>query len=176
MARRQFANRSSRRPNRSWGGLVDVNNNLTAASTKTLIGSFVLNNSNIDETVLRTVGSIAVTSDQIVATENQQGALGLIVVSDEAVVAGAASIPGPLTNIADDGWFVHIPIFNKLVFSDATGYNFGTQTVVSFDFKSKRIIHEGQRIAMMFETTSNSAGLILDVIMRTLTMVTGTGK
>ena len=173
---RNFTNKRTRsRPNRAWTGAVDLDNNITTASTKTLIASFVLSNSNIDETILRTLGLLTVRSDQDASSEDQQGAFGMIVVSDTAVAAGAASIPGPLTDIADDGWFVHVPFNERFLFKSATGVNPDMNHQYQFDFKSKRVIEDGSSIALMVETSSGSEGILISLILRMLSMVRGTG-
>ncbi len=107
MANRHHNTRRSN-PNRAWAGTVDTENAFGGGS-KILLGSFSLSNPNIDETILRTVGVLSIRSDQIAAPEEQVGAFGMIKVTDLAIAAGAASIPGPVTDIGDDGWFVHVP-------------------------------------------------------------------
>ncbi len=176
MPRNRFANRSFKRssPNRGWTGIFDISTAITAASTKALIASFTPSNSNIDETVLRTVGSLYIRSDQVVASEVQQGAFGMIVVTDAALAAGVASIPGPITDIADDGWFAWVPFSQQFLFSDATGIQSKNMTEYKFDFKSKRKTEDGQSIALVMETTAGSNGLIGVVALRLLSMVRGT--
>jgi len=129
----------------------------------------------IDETVLRTVGLVSVRTDNSGADEQQIGAFGIIKVSNQAVTAGAASIPGPITDIGDDGWLVHVPFNNAFEFSDATGFAPNMATNEKFDFKSKRIVEEGFALALMVESAANSEGFIFGVILRMLTMVKGTG-
>ncbi len=163
-----------RSPNRAWVGL-DAAVAVAGSGTKVLAGSLSLSNANIDETVLRTVGMIAVTSDQVIATEDQIGAFGLIVVNERAIAAGAASIPGPITDISDDGWFVHVPFSQEFTFITAAGFHPSGSTEHKFDFKSKRIVEDGFAIAIMYESTSNSEGFVSEHIFRLLSMVRGTG-
>jgi len=171
--RRQFNKKSS---NKSWSGIADPNNAVGGPGVKVLLGSLSLSNPNIDETLLRVVGSLSVNSDQTVASERQDGAFGMILVTDLAIAAGAASIPGPLTDIGDDGWFVHVPFMNRFLFLDATGFTSQDATSIQFDFKSKRIVQEGQSIAFMVETGSASSGIQFSAIFRILSMVRGTGS
>ncbi len=74
MARRRIARGgfvgSHRTANRSWSSLVNTGTSNIATDTKVLLGSFSLSNPGIDETILRTVGSISVSSDQTAASEN----------------------------------------------------------------------------------------------------------
>jgi len=172
---RTFARSSGKRPNRGWSIIVDTANSIAGGSTKVLLGTLVPSNPGIDETVLRTVGMIAVKTDQVAATEQQEGAFGMIVVNDRAIAAGAASIPGPLTDGADAGWFVHVPFLNDFTFVSSAGFHANGLTNVTFDFKSKRIVEEGFQIALMVETTASSEGITFSTILRLLSMVRGTG-
>jgi len=169
---RSFGRRSS--PNRAWAGAVDVESTIVGPSTKTLLGSLVLSNTNIDETVLRTVGMISVKTDNVAADEQQIGAFGMIVVNDLALAAGAASIPGPVTDIGDDGWFVHVPFNSSFLFGDTSAIQHNINTSHMFDFKSKRIVQDGFGIALMVETAAGSEGAVFGVILRMLSMVKGT--
>ncbi len=166
--------RARRTPNRAWTGLEDTAV-ITAASTKTLFGSLNLSNTNIDETVLRTVGILSVHSDQVIASEGQEGAFGMIVVNDRAIASGVAAIPGPISDIEDDGWFVHVPFIEAYEFQSAVGVNSDHARNYKFDFKSKRIVEDGFAIAIIGQTGANSNGVTMTVILRMLTMVRGTG-
>ena len=118
----------------SWGRFV-FDFTTVALSTKVLLGTFALNNPGIGETIRRTRGLISVASDQSGAVEGQLGAIGFVVVSDLAAAAGAASIPGPVTDAADDGWFVWEPIVQ---FSSIVGAAAGRGASYPFDSKAMR--------------------------------------
>jgi len=171
---RQF--QRSSRPNRAWAGFANTSLVAVAASTKILIGGFSLSNPNIDETVLRTVGTIAVMSDQQATTEDQLGAFGMIAVTDLAAAAGAASIPGPITDRADDGWFVYVSIVQRLAFGTSVGFHANGAVQYHFDSKAKRRFEEGTQIAIMVENASSSTAFSIMTIFRLLSMVSGTGR
>ena len=65
---RQFP-RSGNRPNRGWSFLNSTAAVAVPAASKVLLGFFTPNVGSVDETILRTVGSIYVESDQLAATE-----------------------------------------------------------------------------------------------------------
>jgi len=179
MARHNFSRvaRGSRRSNKSWSGVVDVNNSIAGGSAKILLGSLVPSNVGIDETILRTVGLLHVHSDQIAASEPFEGAFGMMVVTDLASAAGAASIPGPLTDIADDGWFVHVPFSGQLAFGSGVGFDGDSGLNERFDFKSKRVVEgKGKVIALMIESSTSSGGFVFSTIIRLLSMLTGSGR
>ncbi len=170
---RTFSNRKS--ANRTWGGAVDTSSAIAGAGTKVLLGFLSLSNPGIEETILRTVGVMSMFTDQSAASEEQDGAFGMIVVNDRAITAGVASIPGPLTDISDDGWFVHIPFLNSWRLLSAVGFEAQNSSSTRFDFKSKRIVEDGFAIALVVESGVNSEGFTFNVILRLLSMVRGTG-
>ncbi len=170
---RQFLPRRTSGPNRSWSGAFDATT-VGAASTKVLVGALVLSNPNIDETILRVAGMFGVRSDQTSAAEDQQGAFGAIVVSDTALAAGVASIPGPITDIADDGWFLYQSFIERWFVATSVGVNPNASRRYELHSRAKRKVQEGQSIAFVVESTSASDGFILTSVFRLLSQVTGT--
>ena len=165
---------SRRRPNRAWGGFANTVNVGIPAATKVLLGGFTLSNANIDETVLRTVGTLSVASDQVAVSEQQLGAFGLIIVNDLAVAAGAASIPGPITDRESDGWFLYVPIVQQFNFASGVGLQPDMAVQYHFDSKAKRRVQEGFQIAIMVENAHATHGFAISTIFRMLTQITGT--
>ncbi len=171
MARRHNIVRR-RSPNKDWIGSVDTANAIAGGGTKVLLSTAVF---TFDTTVLRTLGVLGIATDQNSTTEQQEGALGMIVVSDAAIAAGVASIPGPITDIDNDGWFLHVPFLNEFKLVPGVGFNPLNTIVREFDFKSKRKIEDGFSIAVVIESTTTSEGFTASLIFRMLTMLRGTG-
>ncbi len=119
-------------------------------SSKVVVATQVLNNPGIGETVRRTRGVAIISSDQAAGVEDQFGALGFIMVNDLALAAGAVSIPGPVTDGSDDGWFVWQPLLGV----GNIGANGRVGYVVPFDSKAMRRVEEGFGIAIMVENAS----------------------
>ena len=144
-SRRGFTPCRTKRAVPAWGFLGSSVVSVPAAS-KVLLGSFILSNPPLGETVLRTHVRLFVKTDQASGVENQVGSYGIIVVTDRAVAAGAASIPGPFTDGGDDGWFVHQPIVgqNDTEFG-GIGYD--------IDSKAMRKVEDGGEIAIMVENS-----------------------
>ncbi len=159
------------RPNRTWAGTLSTAGVTVASTTKVLIGTFTLNNAGIDETALRTVGKLAVSSDQTAASEVITGALGMIVVTDQAATIGITAIPGPVTDASDDGWFLYVPISQRILVATAVGL--GESVGYAFDSKAKRVVHDGTRIAIVIENATTSA-FIANLAIRLLSQVRGT--
>ena len=119
-----------------------------------------LDPTGISRTVRRTRGQLLVFSDQGANQELQSGAFGAIVVNDLALAAGVASIPGPVTDESDDGWFVWQP-FGTLSAASGTGGNTIPVPALNFEYDSKamRKVEEGFGIAFMVENSSATLGL-----------------
>ncbi len=130
-----------------------------AAATKVLVATFTLSSQGIGETVRRTLGWVLVHSDQEAANEAYQGALGFQVVTDLAVAAGAASIPGPVTDADDDGWFVWQAFGGASMATSSAERG----RLFNFDSRAMRRIEPGQTVAVMYENASATTGLIVEL-------------
>ena len=156
MARRlvRGPSRPSMRRGTSWARLQLDDFVTVPPASKALVATLVLANPGITETVIRSIGTYMVIGDSS-AAELQTGALGFIVVNDLAIAAGAASIPGPVTDASDDGWFVWEPFLSFSQNTTATG---AQQTRV-FESKGARRIEEGFTVAVMVENAHATFGL-----------------
>ncbi len=153
-SRRLVARPGRRVSNVSWGGLEIIPTTL-AVDTKVILGSFVLSG-QFDETALRVRGNLTYSSDQVATLERPQAAVGMVVVSEDAFTVGISAVPGPVTDIGNDGWFMWQAL---AAFFDTGGDN------VPFNFpidqKGKRIVREGSRIVVVAEgSTTTTAGII----------------
>ncbi len=141
-----------------WLGFEPVSTTMTAVGG-TII--FSLNASALalrPFTVLRTHYSFFVKSDQAAANENQVGALGMAVVSDEAFAAGVASVPTPITSIGSDLWFVH-----QLYWANAIDLTDNAKPGVQYviDSKAMRRVDQGQDLLVISELSALGGGTIL---------------
>ena len=157
--------RSTRRLT-SWFFVGPVNASMSAAGG-TLMSS--LNASGLAQrpfTVVRTHLQIMVRSDQSAAVEVQGGALGLAVVSDEAVAVGVTAVPTPITEMGSALWFVHQPWMAG--HNDLTDRALPVQ-IFNVDSKAMRKVEFGQDIVMVGElSTVVGSGAIISVIGRFL--------
>ena len=137
--------------------------------TKVLVVGFQPSNPSVEETILRTRIELFIVSDQLAVAEFQQGAFGLYVVSDLAFAAGAASIPSPVTDGSDDGWFVHQTFIGESSQAVEAGWNGMRYTI---DSKAMRKVPEGSIAAVVIENTSILNALQFGVGIRMLSKIT----
>jgi len=166
-SRRVAVRRSGGRSAPSWG-MIQITQQTIAASAKLLLGSFILSNPPLGETVLRTRCQLWVGSDQTATDEFQIGAFGLMVVTDAAIAIGTTAIPGPADDGGDDGWFVHQAIVQKFIP--------GATNVMAYtiDSKAMRKVEDGYAIAIMVENSALAGvgGLTISTSVRMLTKLT----
>ena len=139
-------------------------NTLVPVGTKVLLASFVLSNPGINETVRRTRGRFFVNSDQATTNEMVLVAIGFVVVNDLALAAGAASLPGPISDASDDGWFVWegVPILSASTDGGSGSIVSGVQPI-EFDSKAMRRVEEGFGIAVIAEASGVGAEVSMAV-------------
>ena len=155
-----------------WANLVPVVDALPAASTKLLIGGFVAGG-DFDLTFERLYGFVTLQSDQNGASESQRAAVGAIVVTADAFVAGAASIPGPDVDDEAD-WLMHRYIINTHTFGSAASFISPTGTSMVIDNKARRRLPANSLVAIMLESAATSSGLLFESAWRALSRVRGT--
>ena len=133
------------------------------AATLTAVGGtifFTLNAAAIalrPFTVVRTHFIYSVRSDQAAANEDQSGAVGIAVVSEEASTVGVTAVPTPSSNSASDLWLMHSYFgqSGSSVNSGRVGYNY------AIDSKAMRKVDQGQDLVVVAEITPVSDGMIL---------------
>ncbi len=125
------------------------------AASKVLYTTATLSNPGISETVRRTRAYLGIVSDQSAAAEDQIGAIGMVVVSDLAIAAGVASLPSPVFDGNDDGWFM----WQSFAQEGSSGG--GSQSIWYYpiDSKAMRRVEEGFAIAVVVENAHATDGL-----------------
>jgi len=117
-------------------------------------------------TIIRTRGVIHVESDQTIASEKTVGAVGAVVVEEEASAAGIASLPGPISEL-DAPFIMYEPFVNSFLFLDATGLQTPAGTYWSFDSKAMRKVGISQDEVVVAELNVG-AGAIITIMGRQL--------
>jgi len=104
-------------------------------------------------TIIRTRFLFQVQTDQVVSSEFPKGAVGKIVVQEDATTAGIASVPNPIDD-TNAPWFVWQPFeegFNLLTSAGAMS-NFGRQYMI--DSKAMRKVGQSEQVATVVQVES----------------------
>ncbi len=169
---RRFPSRSGPRRKTLWGS-QDSQSTAVAAATSILLARFTA--AQLDSlapmTVVRERGVAQATTDQVAASELVEGAIGFAIVSETAAAAGAASIPGPVTNADWDGWYAWYGIQSQTFFLDATGFLTNAGMLIQIDSKAMRKVNDSESLVVMVENASASAGFNISMQVRTLFML-----
>ncbi len=162
IVRRSFGGRTpqSMRRKTEWAGSADVTA-VTVLAAGTAVLDQVLDQaalaSVVPATIIRTVGWVNWSTDQVALGETPFGALGMAVVTEQAQVAGVAAIPTPITEEANDVWFLYQPFVSDIFVADATGIMKGGN-VFEFDSRAQRKVQDGDAIIVALENASAAHG------------------
>ncbi len=129
---------------------------ITAADTKNLVAASVPG-IGLDVVVERVIVTASVVSDQNIASETQQVALGAIVATEDAFAAGAASIPGPVSDPSAD-WMLHKWMFQQFSFQTAAGVT-PVNRVYEIESRARRRLPNDKNLVFVLETGALSAGV-----------------
>ncbi len=165
--RSRFPSRGKRRETEWFASADAVALTTLAAATFTLDQSLTAAElAKRPFTVVRTVGSIWVKSDQKAANESPFGAMGFLVASEKAVALGVTALPDPITQEASDSWFVYQQVA-------ASGGPEEGRPFDRYDFNSKamRKVQDGEDIAVMVTNASSTLGLQFVIKFRLLIKV-----
>ncbi len=124
-------------------------------------------------TIVRTRLTIAIETDQVIATERQWGAYGQAVVSDQASAVGITAVPTPVTDADSDLWFVHRYVGAGFRFLSGVGAVGSAMRVYEIDSKAMRKVDIGQDVVSVgeFDSGASSAGFTMIVSGRQLIKV-----
>ena len=140
------------------------------AASKVILTTLVLSNPGINETVRRTRGMLWVGSDQIALMEEQNGAIGAMVLSDAAIAVGVASLPDPVTDSDDDGWLMWMPFYQASAsVQGGTVIHTTVAAPYQFDSKAMRRVEEGYSVAFIGANANATTGLRIALAVSVLT-------
>jgi len=145
-----------------WFDIAETETTITAASTAALftgLTSVLLGLRPF--TIVRTRGTMMVSSDQTANTETQQIGFGICVVSDQALAIGVTAVPTPMTDGESDLWFVFEVLEHRIQVSSAIGILSPAGSRKDWDSRAMRKVEEGSDIALSVETGTISSGLVV---------------
>ena len=122
------------------------------------------------ETVIRIRGLATVASDQTAAAEDQIGAFGVGVVSEQAATVGITAVPFPVADAAWGGWMWHSYFARNIVSLSSVGIDAGLTHQIIIDTKAMRKVGENERLIMVVENVG-AGGIDVTTQMRLLSKV-----
>lgn len=139
---------------------------LLAASTAILDSTFITGD---PETLVRVVGNLSVQSNQVAASLEPFGAVGIAVVSDQAVAIGVTAIPTPYTDAESDLWLLH-RFWAAPIATSGSGL---TRAAVDIDLSSKamRKVSPDETLVLVMENGSSAAAAEYRLDLRILSKV-----
>ncbi len=152
-----------------WIALDVVSTTLAGASAAVLIGS--LNAAALalrPFTIVRTRGVFGCRSDQVITTEQYQAALGISVVTDQAIGVGITAVPTPQTDSVSDMFFVYEQFMGDFVDQSSVGFESNGLLSMQFDSKAMRRVNDDQDEAITMELSAASDGAIVRLFFRQL--------
>ena len=152
MPRRAFA------PRARAGRKIDFKNwedipaiDLSSTAAETIIGPSL--NFGIPATILRVRGNLVVFFDGAADTSQQNVAMGLAVLSTDAVAAGAGSVPDPAAEAEFPWlWWTSVPIAHHVVGAAVLQDLAFARVVV--DSKAMRKVKPGESLVIVYQTTA----------------------
>ena len=156
----------SRAPQRQIAnfGLTAEIDGLTTSSAATIKGafSFAVTLGNTDAaTLVRTRGSLLVRAAAAAAGDSLvRGAMGMLVISEDALAIGVTAIPGPLSDVEND-WFVWVP-FSLAFDNTLTEFDSAYFDRVMFDSRGMRKLKQGDALIPVLEVDSDVSGNSID--------------
>ena len=160
--RRGFQHRSPRSSglSRDWGlGPGGVAQQTITASGVVILGSGVTS-TGAALTLMRTRGLLHLyLTSATAAGDGYTGAMGIIVVSDQAFAAGVASMPSPANEAESNGWLYHQ--FLSVHAGEAGGLSGGPEGSqrVDVDSKAMRKFDSEQTVVAILEVTETGTAV-----------------
>jgi len=108
------------------------------------------------ETVIRTRGLFGFKSDQIGANEDIMGAVGIGIVSAQAVSVGITAVPHPDTDSGWNGWLWHSYFASSLAFGTAVGFIGDNLRLITIDSKAMRKVGDEERVVVVIQNSSTT--------------------
>ena len=106
------------------------------------------------ETAIRIRGLFGWRSDQTASSEDQMGAFGIAVVTEQAATVGITAVPHPNTDAAWDGWMYHHYYASHVDALTSVGVINDSLHRIVIDSKSMRKVSEDDRLVVVIENSA----------------------
>ncbi len=134
----------------------------TAVTLFTFTSAFVA--AQAPFTIVRTRGIIMLSSDQITSSETQEVAFGISKVSQQAIDIGVTAVPTPIADADSDMFFVYESLAARMLIGATNpGVAAPAGVLRQVDSKAMRKVEDGENIAAVVETDTNSDGVLVIV-------------
>ena len=161
MARKRFIRGGRQVRETVWLGIVETVTALGSPNAAAIINTMSASiNALRPFTIVRVHGFLGIRSDQIVADESYDVALGMAVVSDQALAVGITAVPTPFTELDSDLWFVHQMLMGRQEIATAVGI-VPLRPWIQYQSKAMRKVNENSGIAFVAEGSSVSSGTVV---------------
>ena len=150
--------RTGRKTDYSWQGASGVLTTIGTANQFLVLAIF-----GAPFTVMRTRGNVVLTMDTGAAGDAMAVGLGIIILKDSVVTAGAASMPGP-SNVLDAEWVWHqwVPLLSQTgTQSDDVG---GQVARVEIDSKAMRKVKSNEQIVFVADAIIHAGTPTVDLV------------
>ncbi len=144
---------ATRKRQTTWIGPADQDAVSVATGASTIIASFPPDDAGmLHPTLVRTRGECSIRPSDFSADLAISGAFGVCIVSDEAFVAGTASIPRPFDDANWGGWLMWQSFSRRLEFGSAVGFDVNAAWTWQIDSKAMRKIAQNEIMVLMCES------------------------
>ncbi len=150
--RQAFRGRSGPKRRTQWIGPAIQSYVSVATGGATLVASFPITE---QLTIVRVRGQMSIRPASVSADVDISGAMGIGIVSDEALAAGVVSIPEPFTDADWSGWLMWRAFTYHFEFGDGTGVNFPNWTL-ELDSKAMRRVGPNESLVVIAESESGA--------------------
>ena len=152
IVQRTFRGRVTPRRSTQWIGSTDETT-VTAlgASSVVLDQSFPFGE---PATIVRIRGGLWVQSDQLATTERAFGAIGMAVVTDQALAIGVTAVPTPITDSPSEEFLLWAPFYTDVQRGDGTGFIFNSAAYVPLESKAMRKVDDSRAIVVVLQNIS----------------------
>ena len=141
--------RGGLRQRTDWARLVNTADVNVGTGAKVVLATFL--HGQEEATVRRSILELHIQSDQSSQIEDQFGAVGIYIASDQAVATGITALLGPVTDASDDVWLMWRGFVSRGG-SSASNETNGQQ--IHVDSRGQRRLQEGQQAVLMIENAS----------------------
>ena len=131
---------------------------VAVSGAQSILGSVTFTTgSGLEATILRSRGQCLLACTPNAVADVEVIGLGIIVVSESAFAAGAASLPGPIADISSDSWLYHsLHGFDAVAATAGDGQSITLNERVEIDSKAMRRLPEGNVVVFMAEALVGS--------------------